>query len=678
MCSVRFSLAVVIAFSPEVLLFSQSFDPPPAKPPDEATLNAITAKTEKLHEELAILRNQGVKDPVLAEIEIYLKAVTWIVRHKEFYHTDAAAWSLAVLDRGLLRARQAAAGESPWHLQVGWPVVRAHRSRIDGSVQPFAVTFPADYGKEPRKKWRLDVVLHGRDPSLTEVKFLYQFSGDRAAPLPALPPRVGEGSGGGFVRLDIFGRGNNAYRWAGETDVLEAIDAFVAVERIFGRDQLLDPSRVVLRGFSMGGAGTWHLGLHRPDRWCVLGPGAGFTTTHGFVKNLPDKLPAYQEACLHIYDAVDYAANAFNVPVVAYAGGDDPQLAAARNIQARLEPLKIPMKLLIASGLGHSFPSEWQQKAEAEYAKYSALGKGRNEYPDRVYFVTYTLKYPSCGWVEILGLEQHYDRALVDAEKTQAGFTVKTANVRTLHLAMPPGSAPDIVVNIDTQQVRARPYITPLGSPNIYLEKRDGQWKAALPQKLVTDRLRQVQKISGLQGPIDDAFTDGFICVRGTGKAWHPATEKYAEANLRRFQEEWDKYLRAELPIKDDVEITDEDIATKHLILFGDPGSNSLIAHVLDGLPLKWTQETITFGNQTFAAAEHVPVLIYPSPLSTGHFVILNSGHTFHAADFRGTNALLYPRLGDYAILKLSPDKDVLKMEVVTAGLFDDFWRIKK
>ena len=27
------------------------------------------------------------------------------------------------------------------------------------------------------------------------------------------------------------------------------------------------------------GAGTWHLGLHRPDNWCVMGPGAGFTTT---------------------------------------------------------------------------------------------------------------------------------------------------------------------------------------------------------------------------------------------------------------------------------------------------------------------------------------------------------------------------------------------------------------
>ena len=92
------------------------------------------------------------------------------------------------------------------------PVVRAYRSRLDGSVQPYAVTYPNNYGKDLRKRWRLDVVLHGRDTSLTEVKFLHQHNGDTAAPKEQ-----------SFVRLDIYGRGNNAYRWAGEADVFEAI-----------------------------------------------------------------------------------------------------------------------------------------------------------------------------------------------------------------------------------------------------------------------------------------------------------------------------------------------------------------------------------------------------------------------------------------------------------------------
>ena len=200
-----------------------------------------------------------------------------------------------------------------------------------------------------------------------------------------------------------------------------------------------------------------------------------------------------------------------------------------------------------------------------------------------------------------------------------------------------------------------------------------------LPQKLLTTRVRRLAKVSGLQGPIDDAFMDNFLCVRGTGEAWHPVIQNYAEDSLKRFQEEWSKYLRGDLPVKDDQDVTEEDIAGRHLILFGDPSSNSLLAQVLDGLPLSWTKEQIKLGDQTFQAAEHIPVLIYPSPLTTNlRYIVLNSGHTFHAPEFRGTNALLYPRLGDYAILRLAGHQTPVTAEVVRAGLFDDHWQVSE
>jgi predicted esterase len=652
-----FVLAVTPGLAP-----AQNYAPPPSQPPPEATLKAIADKTAQIGSLISALRRQEIRDPYLSDVEIYHKAALWIARHNEFYQAEAGDWTLDALDRGLVRARQLRQKEAPWYGKTGQTVIHGHRCRIDGSVQPYAVTRPADYGKNPNKKWRLDVVLHGRDPSLTEIKFLHQH-GDQDAPKDQT-----------FVQLDIYGRGNNAYRWAGETDVIEVVDHFLASERMLQRESLIDLSRVVLRGFSMGGAGTWHLGLHSPSRWCVLGPGAGFTTTHGYLKDLPDQLPSYQEACLRIYDAVDYAENVFDVPVVAYAGDKDPQLQAARNIEAKLKPLGISMNLLVAPGLGHSFPPEWRKRAEEAYAPYVA--KGREEYASKVRFVTYTLRYPSCAWAEILSLKTHYQRAFVEAELGEGGYKIKTANVRALHLTLSPNVPNPLSVDIDGQTLSPRPYQSLNVTSHLYLESRAGEWASVLPQKLFTDRQRRQQKTAGLQGPIDDAFMDAFLCVRGTGTPWREATGKYAEANLKRFEEEWAKYLRGSLPVKRDDEVTEEDIAAKHLILFGDPASNSLIGQVLDGLPLKWTKEQIQLGDKTYAAHEHVPVLIYPSPLNTGHYVVLNSGHTFHAADFLGTNALLYPRLGDYAILKIAAaDKDSLAAEVVTAGLFDDYWR---
>lgn len=662
-------LLPLLLLSSSALLRAQNDGPPAGRPPVEATLQTICERTDKLNNYLNFLRKNSVHDPALANVEVYHKAATWVVRHNEFFGPDAAAWTLKVLETGILRASQAAQGEYPWLHRAGQDSVRAYRSRVDGSVQPYAVTLPAEYGKDPRRRWRLDVVLHGRDATLTEVKFLHQHDGTHAAPRDQ-----------DFVRLDIFGRGNNAYRWAGETDVFEALDSFLAVERMLGRGAMLDPSRIVLRGFSMGGAGTWHLGLHHPSRWCVIGPGAGFATTRGYVKNLPDPLPPYQEKCLRIYDAADYAENAFDVPVVAYAGEKDPQLQAARTIEERLKPLGIKMQLLVAPGLAHQFPPEWQKKAEAAYAAFAAQGKGREEYPAKIRFVTYTLKYPSCGWVEILGLLRHYDKARVEAEKTDGGFTVTTENVRALRLVLPEFSSPQpITVSLDGQRLSARPYQSATAPLSVYLEKGGEGWRDALPQKLVVDRLRRPQKTIGIHGPIDDAFTNSFLCVRGTGTAWHDSTQSYAAAALRRFQNEWNKFLRGELPVKNDVDVTEDDIANRNLILFGDPASNALIAQVLDRLPMQWTKESITLAGKSYPAAEHVPVLVYPSPLNTTRYIVLNSGHTFHAADFQGTNALLYPRLGDYAVLKPTPtEQDRASADVVTAGLFDEFWHVAK
>jgi predicted esterase len=655
-----FSLSAVVLLTPA----AQYAPPPPVKPSDDL-LKKIEELKEKLDGELRLLRRVGIQDPFLADIEVYLKAATWITQHNEFYDKESGQWTVEALERGLLRATLLKQGGSPWYQETGTSVIHGYRSQIDGSVQPYAVTLPAEYGKE-MKKWRLEVVLHGRNNRLTEVSFLHQFNGGK----PAAKDQD-------YIRLDVYGRGNNGYRWAGERDVIEAVQHFLVVEQKLNRAALLDNKRSVLRGFSMGGAGAWHLGLHYPDQWCVISPGAGFTTTHGYLKDLPDKLPSYQEECLSIYDAVDYAENVFDVPVVAYGGEKDPQLQAARNIEERLKKMNLSMKLLVAPGLAHQFPAEWQKKMAEARSDYTA--KGRDEYPPRVRFVTYTLKYSSCYWVTIIGLERHYERASVDAEHSEDGFKIKTNNVRILRLQLPQGSTRQkITVQIDGQEVGILPYLPSANSPALFvhLERRGDRWQPALPERIDTEQTRKPMKAPGLQGPIDDAFTAPFLCVRGTGTPWHEATEEYARASLERFRKEWSLYFRGELPIKEDVEVEPMDIATRHLILFGDPSSNSLIGQVQDGLPFKWTKEKITWDGKDYAAGEHVPVLIYPSPLSITHYVVLNSGHTFHAADFQGSNALLYPRLGDYAIMKLTGDKkDPLAVEVSKAGLFDDFWK---
>jgi dienelactone hydrolase len=451
------------------------------------------------------------------------------------------------------------------------------------------------------------------------------------------------------------------------------MEAFFTREQSVGRGELTDRRRVVLRGFSMGGAGTWHLGLHFPDKWCVMGPGAGFTTTHGYAGGLPKELPEYQERCLCIYDAIDYAENARMIPIVAYSGGDDPQKLAADNIEKRLKKLQIDgMTHLVAPGLGHSFPPDWFKKANAIWSEHAA--KGRAKEPKKISFVTYTTKYPRCEWMLITALEKQYQKTSVEGELTEKGCRLTTKNVQSLIITLPLRSPPP-VAEIDGQTVKGE-----LGNGLMFpLTKQDGKWKRVEGDDFFRALLDGTRKRPFLQGPIDDAFAQSFVCVIGSGDTWHPATQKFVDAKVAAFKYDWAKHWRGELQTTGDYAVTPNDINDKNLVLFGDPNSNLTLAQIMPKLPLKWTGDEIEFDGKKYKASEHVPVMIFPNPLNPNRYVVLNTGHTIPSGDYTKTNAMLFPRLGDYAVLRMTPTaKDASAYEVVTAGLFDEFWQIGK
>jgi hypothetical protein len=80
--------------------------------------------------------------------------------------------------------------------------------------------------------------------------------------------------------------------------------------------------------------------------------------------------------------------------------------------------------------------------------------------------------------------------------------------------------------------------------------------------------------------------------------------------------------------------------------------------------------DDFVMGTLRYNAASHLPVLIYPSPYNQKRYVVLNSGHTFGAAELKGTNALLFPRMGDWAILRAG----VPGGELLEAGFFNEDW----
>jgi hypothetical protein len=267
-------------------------------------------------------------------------------------------------------------------------------------------------------------------------------------------------------------------------------------------------------------------------------------------------------------------------------------------------------------------------------------------------------------------MENHYQRAEVDATRQEGAFKIATKNIRLLRLLLPPGEEEPQTILIDSQSLLTEPIASASGTRAIFLEKLRDRWEATLPQRITTLRLRKPHKFTGLTGPIDDAFTDSFLCVRGTKVPWHREVGETIDRRLDEFRQIWSRYFRGELPVKNDTEVTEEDMATRHLILFGDPGSNRLLEKILHDLPIVWTKDSLRLADRSFDAKSHFPVLIYPSPLHPNRYVVLNTGHTFEESDLIGSNALLFPRLGDCAVLQA----DGKHGKAVWAQIFDDFW----
>ena len=259
--------------------------PPKGQPPIVPKPEELWLIDSKVTELEGLLRGLTTKDAALvADVEVYAKAGRFLLEFPQtFFTQDGINQAIAVLDQGLVRARQLQQGAPAWATGPGRKI-HAYRSALDGSVQPYGVTIPADY--DGSKPVRLYVWLHGRDQTLTESSFIYKFP-NASKSLTYSTADLGQ------ITLDCYGRWNNANHWAGEVDIFEAIADV-------GRRYKIDPNRIILRGFSLGGAGAWHIALQYPDRFAAAEVGAG---TYPRRARMPG-FPPYQAGPLHIWENI--------------------------------------------------------------------------------------------------------------------------------------------------------------------------------------------------------------------------------------------------------------------------------------------------------------------------------------------------------------------------------------
>ncbi|WP_162275954.1 prolyl oligopeptidase family serine peptidase [Roseimaritima ulvae] len=606
-------------------------------------------------------QQQNLTASETADVEVLLRAVELALQQNLFYSSKDIATATDLLDRARSRLELLLAGDRGIKLlQLAGEVLDKPQavaggfvSDIDDSVQPYGLVIPAGWSSDDGKPRRLDVWLHGRGDSHTELQFLRTRLKSTG---PITPPDT-------FV-LHPFGRHCNAFKFAGERDVYEAI-AHVA------QQFAIDPQRISIRGFSMGGAGCWHLAVHHPSFWFAANPGAGFADTvqyQGWDKKPAFQMTDFQKQLLNWYDCPPWAGNLSNTQVIAYSGEVDKQKLAADVMWDASQQHGIQWPYVIGAGMGHKIDPASAQQMDQQLQAWAEQEPAKVPTVD---FTTYTLRYPRCHWLTIEGMQQHWQAARVQGKVEGGVIQLQTEGVTHLAIDLPAGALPAerdaITIRINGEGVAAPDAVADQSYHCDLIRVSEGWAVAGNPD-------RSLRKRPGLQGPIDDALTQRFVFVRPSRPCWHGQVERWATAEYEYAVERWKRVMRGEVREVLDRNLSEATIRDSNLILFGDPRANRVLAGMLNRLPLKWDRDRLEVNGQTYDASRHAAVMVFPNPLNPERYVVLNSGHTFR--DFSNvSNSRQIPMLPDWAVLDVAQGANaLLPGEVKAAGFFNEQW----
>lgn len=658
-------LPILVFFSLSALALSASNPPTgiPIPPEIRAELEEGVAELRETIEELRLMTVSDARiRELLPDIVIYYNAVHYALEHDQFYRKDDPndfEIAATFLRQGMERAAALKKGQAPWARQTGL-VVRGYVSDIDDSVQPYGLEIPDDYDFASKESGRLDIWYHGRNNQLSELRFLH----DRET-------KPGKFHSKGTIVLHPFGRYCNANKFAGEVDTFETIEAV-------SNHYPVDPDRISVRGFSMGGAATWHMATHHAGRWAAAAPGAGFAETAVYANVMSkDPLPAwYERKLFQLYDATKYAANLFHCPTIAYSGSEDKQKQAADIMETYLQREGLDLVHIIGAGMGHKYDDASIHAINDQMDAW--LSQPKDQFPQTIHFTTRTLRYSSIHWVTVDALDEHWKRSDISAEIVDdRSIRLDTDNIRGFSIDFPSKFNPfsragHPSVNIDGQRIDL-PKSAISGTVAFSFRKQDEQWR------LVTGELsaRPLEKRPGLQGPIDDAFMSRFLFVLPTGKSRSSEFDRWVKSESKDAILQWWRQFRGEARVKLDNEITAKDIAESNLVLWGDPESNQILSRILNGLPIEWNDQHFALDGERHHQKDAVPALIYPNPLNPNRYVVLNSSFTFSAFS-GGSNSLQVPKLPDWGVINISVSRNERHPKgIIDAGFFNEFWQFK-
>ncbi len=555
------------------------------------------------------------------------------------------------LERADSYLAEAEAGRDPYLTSGrGQITLRGYRSVISERIQGYAVYVPHDY--EPSRRYPLLVALHGG--SSNSNLFTALTLGARV-PWSAYrrnwwtvhePVREPQ-----WIVVGPEGFGNSMWRYQGERDVLDVI-ADVSTH------YAVDPDRVVLYGLSNGGLGTFNIGARHAWRFSAVVPLAG---APGWVHYLGGSPSERARRVLNPLSAWSLFENAHNTHFHAHHGRSDPgpmRPRYASALETRARALEVPFEL------------DWYATGHDLVAPVHRLGRifdreavrRRVTSPSTVTLVTGDYRAARQHWVEVTRIDDYPSLVRVEARRGEAAVTIRTEGPLRAFTLYDVTARRLVVDGVSLTLGEARAAVG-------IVRGSDGGWRLGVPQLDV--------KRPGLSGPIGDAVMDRMIHVYGTEGEHADRLREAAERGARG----WIDNLRGvHQTVVSDVELTPALIASGHLVLYGSPASNRVLARIADRLPIQIERGGIRVGQARYVGRHLGVRFVYPNPLAPGRYVLVQGASRPASVSAGNRLPAFLPDWVVYDARRLPSRPRNLPTERarhVAAGFFGDRWQLE-